>query len=60
MKVKAKQTLKNAYDQVLFMAGKTYNVTDTDDKRLWVFNELHSETPIRKSKLDRDFEVVTA
>lgn len=54
-KVKAINTLRNSYFQVLFMAGRIYSVVDEDEKRLYVLNELHTETVIRKNKLARDF-----
>ena len=56
MKVIAKEDLKNAYDQILFVAGRTYDVVDSDSKRVFILNELHSETPVRKStELDKRF-----
>lgn len=55
MKVIAKETLKNAYDQILFVAGRTYKVVDTDSKRAFILNELHSETPVRIRELEKDF-----
>ena len=56
MKVKAKQTLKNAYDQVLFVAGKQYEVEE-EGKFVYIFNELHSETLVRMKNLEKDFEL---
>lgn len=58
MKVIAKRTMKNAYDQTLFIAGKEYSVADEDDKRVYVLNELHTETLVRKAKVDDDFEML--
>lgn len=55
MKVKAKRTLKNAYDQVLFVEGRQYDATE-EGKFVLIFNELHSETPVRIKNLEKDFE----
>ena len=51
--IKAAEMHKNAYDEVLFLAGKEYEVVDEDEKRYWVLNELHSETPVRKNQIDK-------
>lgn len=57
MKLKAKRTLKNAYDQVLFVEGKLYEA-EGDKKRVYILNELHSETVVRIANIDKDFERV--
>ena len=53
----AKSTLKNAYDQVLFRQGYKYYATGEDSKRIYLFNELHTETLVRKNKVNDDFIV---
>lgn len=60
MKLRAKATFKNAYDQVLFLAGAEYEVVEFDGKRYWILNELHTETPVRVNKVEdrQDFETV--
>jgi hypothetical protein len=55
MTVKAKQTSKNAYDQVLFIAGKQYEAEEKGNFIL-VLNELHLETPVRLTNLEKNFE----
>lgn len=57
MKVRAKQTAKNAYNQVLFLAGKTYDVVRTDMRHTYVLNELHTETPVDSRQFDRAFVI---
>ena len=62
MIVKAKETVLNAYDQALFMEGKEYKATDArhPKAKIYVFNELHTETPFTRSRLESRFEVVSA
>lgn len=57
MKVMAKETLKNAYGQVLFVGGRTYQAEE-DAKWYIVLNELHSETIVRKTRIDESFEII--
>lgn len=56
MTVKAKRTLKNAYDQVLFVQGKQYEAEE-EQKFICIINELHSETLVRMKNLEKDFEL---
>lgn len=57
MILKANRTLKNSYDQVLFMEGREYHAK-MSPKRIYIFNELHTETPFKPGKLIDDFEIV--
>lgn len=54
-KVIALETLKNAYDQVLFIEGKTYTITNTTSRSLFILNELRTETYITKSRASKYF-----
>ena len=58
MKVKAKRTLKNSYCEALFREGTEYRVIEEDEKRVFIENELHWETVVRKAKLLNDFDIV--
>ena len=58
MTLRAKTTQHNSYGQVLFSKGKEYKVTREGANNLLVLNELHSETPIRKSVIPMYFEEV--
>ena len=57
MKVTAKRTLRNGFDQVLFVAGKQYEAEEVNNRYYLILNELHSETLVRKTNLEKDFEV---
>lgn len=57
MKVTAKQTLKNSYQQVLFIEGKTYEVSEIVKARIFIPNEMHTETPFRAYEINKHFEV---
>lgn len=52
MTIKANENHKNAYNQVLFIKGKEYEIVDEDEKRYYVLNELHFETIVRKDAVD--------
>ena len=58
--LKALYTMKNGYDEVLFKEGELYEVSDEDNQRYWVMNEIGLETPIRIKKVENgeDFEEV--
>ena len=58
MKVVAKRTVQNAYNQVLFVAGKTYDVVRSIGANTYVLNELHTETPVRSNRIGEKFEVM--
>lgn len=47
-----RQTYKNSYDQVLFVEGRCYKVVDEDYKYIYLLNELHTETFVRKKDID--------
>lgn len=57
MTVKALKTLKNAYDQVLFREGHEYKAK-MSPKRVFILNELHTETLVRANRFGESFEVV--
>ena len=57
MKVIAKQTAKNSYDQVLFVQGKAYAVVGIFKNGVYVINELHTESPVRNRDIGKQFEV---
>lgn len=57
MKVRAKETLKNSLGQVLFVAGRDYKA-ERECRRIWIINELHTETPCRESQLAHDFDII--
>ena len=56
MTVKAHETMRNAYDQVLFLAGSEYHAKMSPSK-VYVFNELHTESPFTVKKFREKFEV---
>ena len=53
----ALETLKNAYDQVLFLKGNKY-IADKSGSRYFLFNELHTETPFNVRKFRTYFEIL--
>ena len=57
MKAVSKRTCKNAYDEVLFQEGKAYEIVDIDSKRIWVLNELHTETAFREARFAESFDI---
>lgn len=57
MIVKSKNTLRNSYDQVLFLAGHEYHAK-MSPKKVYVFNELHTETPLAHADFGKEFEVI--
>ena len=54
-KVIALETLKNAYDQVLFVEGETYTIINTTSTSLFILNELRTETYMTKSRASKYF-----
>lgn len=57
MVVKALETLRNAYDQVLFLDGHEYHAKMSPTK-VYVFNELHTESPFTVKNFREKFEMV--
>lgn len=57
MTVKALKTLKNAYDQVLFREGHEYQAKMSPN-RVFILNELHTETLVRANRFSESFEVI--
>lgn len=55
----AKETMENAYSQVLFLEGREYQVVREfeNKKGIYVLNELHSETPVKRCNFDKMFIV---
>jgi len=66
MKVVAKETLKNALGETLFVEGKTYDVDEVlkvyeaYDTKVLVSNEIHSETLFRMNELEKNFVILEA
>lgn len=56
--LRAKETCKNAFDQVLAIKGHTYTVTDETKRCFYFLNELHSETPVWKRDIGKHFDIV--
>ena len=57
MKAVSKRTCKNAFGEILFREGKEYEIVDIDSKRIWVLNELHTETPYREAWFSENFDI---
>ena len=60
MILKAKATYRNALGHVLFRERQTYRARiDKDNPKYYIIrNELHSETLMRISDIERDFDVL--
>ena len=58
MKVRALKTLKNSYDEILFVKDKEYVVIGTTKRSYVIPNEIHSETMVNKRRLSDNFNVV--
>lgn len=54
--VKAKKDMTNMYAQVLFIAGREYMIVRETKHLFYILNELHSESPVSKTRFERDFE----
>ena len=55
--VRAMETLKNAYDQVLFIKGNKY-IADKSGSRYFIFNEMRVESPFTEKRLKTYFEIL--
>lgn len=58
MELRAKKTMTNGNGNVLFAEGNEYIVVERDGDRLFVHNEIHSESMVKESELDEYFEVL--
>ena len=59
MEVIAMDEARNAYGQVLFQKGKHYKVTSAlTGSRIFVFNELHTESPFPRRRFHELFEII--